>query len=559
MLVVVLVIVIVVLLIAVSPSSSYSKYHLKPISEGRSGKGSIFVWASGNGGRYSDSCNCDGYTNSIYTLSISSATEHGAVPWYSEACSSTLATTYSSGSGGERQIVTTDLRKDCTEYHTGTSASAPLAAGICALVLQANPSLTWRDMQHIVVQTARPANLKTSDWVINGMKRQVSHHFGFGLMDAGAMVERALNWTNVPQQHKCIIRANMEPSYRRIPANSVVSFPLESNGCHGTSEEVVYLEHVQAVVTLGASKRGQVKISLTSPAGTRSVLLARRSRDSSSDGFDNWAFMTTHNWGEMAFGKWHLEVSNSATSFYDARLISWKLELYGTATHPYRPTTPPPPPTTTPPPATQMSLRQIQASASYNQFQSWYQPNHIVHVGPCRKPQLPTPRIYYTPHPRIIHEQQLPPVINLESATTVGYPVLKNWSLVLYGTATHPQTGNNVQRHPVTTNQVPLHACFLLVGRQWSHDQADLVLAFSSVLSMSWPRRASSRGYNGTHLRPWFVPLSVNVHHFDLPYLSGDSRFWCHLRCSSVSAERLNPVKCRLLYDHEMSKILAVN
>lgn len=33
--------------------------------------------------------------------------------------------------------VTTDLRKGCTESHTGTSASAPLAAGICALVLQA--------------------------------------------------------------------------------------------------------------------------------------------------------------------------------------------------------------------------------------------------------------------------------------------------------------------------------------------------------------------------------------------------------------------------------------
>lgn len=33
--------------------------------------------------------------------------------------------------------------------HTGTSASAPLAAGICALALQANRELTWRDMQHI--------------------------------------------------------------------------------------------------------------------------------------------------------------------------------------------------------------------------------------------------------------------------------------------------------------------------------------------------------------------------------------------------------------------------
>ena len=31
----------------------------------------------------------------------------------------------------------------------------------------------------------------------------VSHHFGFGLMDASAMVDLALNWTNVPQQHMC--------------------------------------------------------------------------------------------------------------------------------------------------------------------------------------------------------------------------------------------------------------------------------------------------------------------------------------------------------------------
>lgn len=73
--------------------------------QGRGGLGSIFVWASGNGGREHDSCNCDGYTNSIYTLSISSATQLGNVPWYSEACSSTLATTYSSGNQNEKQIV----------------------------------------------------------------------------------------------------------------------------------------------------------------------------------------------------------------------------------------------------------------------------------------------------------------------------------------------------------------------------------------------------------------------------------------------------------------------
>ncbi|CAB0008534.1 unnamed protein product [Nesidiocoris tenuis] len=140
-------------------------------TRGRGGKGSIFVWASGNGGRDHDNCNCDGYTNSIWTLSISSATEKGLVPWYSEACSSTLATTYSSGSTGEKQIVTTDLHHQCTINHTGTSASAPLAAGICALALEANTDLTWRDMQHIVVATAKPANLKGSNWVTNGVGR----------------------------------------------------------------------------------------------------------------------------------------------------------------------------------------------------------------------------------------------------------------------------------------------------------------------------------------------------------------------------------------------------
>jgi len=54
---------------------------LQGIASGRGGKGSIFVWASGNGGRDYDNCNCDGYTNSVWTLSVSSATENGLIPW----------------------------------------------------------------------------------------------------------------------------------------------------------------------------------------------------------------------------------------------------------------------------------------------------------------------------------------------------------------------------------------------------------------------------------------------------------------------------------------------
>ena len=48
----------------------------------------------------------------------------------------------------------------CTARHTGTSASAPIAAAIAALTLEANPELTWRDMQHIMIRGARKQQLK---------------------------------------------------------------------------------------------------------------------------------------------------------------------------------------------------------------------------------------------------------------------------------------------------------------------------------------------------------------------------------------------------------------
>ena len=118
------------------PGNLASRAFITGVANGRNGKGSIFVWASGNGGRDHDNCNCDGYTNSIWTLSVSSATENGLIPWYSEACSSTMATTYSSGSSGERKVITTDLHNGCTSSHTGTSASAPMAAGVIALLLE---------------------------------------------------------------------------------------------------------------------------------------------------------------------------------------------------------------------------------------------------------------------------------------------------------------------------------------------------------------------------------------------------------------------------------------
>lgn len=66
------------------------------ISQGRNGKGSIYVWASGDGGP-TDDCNCDGYASSMWTISINSAINDGRTALYDESCSSTLASTFSNG------------------------------------------------------------------------------------------------------------------------------------------------------------------------------------------------------------------------------------------------------------------------------------------------------------------------------------------------------------------------------------------------------------------------------------------------------------------------------
>lgn len=52
-----------------------------------------------------DSCSADGYTTSVYTLSISSATFDNHRPWYLEECPSTIASTYSSANINQPAIV----------------------------------------------------------------------------------------------------------------------------------------------------------------------------------------------------------------------------------------------------------------------------------------------------------------------------------------------------------------------------------------------------------------------------------------------------------------------
>jgi len=317
------------------PAELARKAFREGTTNGRDRRGSIYIWASGNGGRYKDNCNCDGYINSIYTISVSSTSEQETIPWYSEPCSSTLASTYSSGNQTEKQIMTTDLRHQCTSQHTGTSASAPMAAAIVALALEANPNVGWRDMQHIIVRTSKRHLLKADDWSINGVGREFSHRYGYGLLDAGAMTETAKNWRNVPKvQRVCSINVLKTPRNAMPPAHGLerknsfeLRYTLKNDDC--IEGPIDRLEHVIAKITMKFDHRGRVKVFLTSPAGTRSMILGERAHDYSSKGFQNFPFMTVHFWDEAPYGEWILNVHSTGPN--DKGILKkFELVIHGT-------------------------------------------------------------------------------------------------------------------------------------------------------------------------------------------------------------------------------------
>ena len=63
---------------------------------GRSGRGSIYIFASGNGADKGDDCNFDGYANAVYTIPIGALGADNVAPWYSEGCAALVGVTYSS-------------------------------------------------------------------------------------------------------------------------------------------------------------------------------------------------------------------------------------------------------------------------------------------------------------------------------------------------------------------------------------------------------------------------------------------------------------------------------
>ena len=337
------------------------------ITHGRNGKGTIFTFAAGNSYEYFDFLNLvyvpsgarvefSDYQGSIYTIAVGAIDSSGKKSYYSQIGSSLLV---SAPSNGEIGIMTadragfygyndvvsgkggSDIRGsgDYSKTFGGTSSACPTVSGVIALMLQKNPDLGWRDVQEILMRSAKKIDHLPNDastgWISANRTDHVTGNatvpfhfndkFGAGLVDAAAAVALSGNWTNLNSQKSQTVTTN-------ITTPIADNFPItRSFNVNGTALRV---EHVTLKLSVANIKKGNLTITLTSPDGTTSTFC--EPHGDATNEFNNWKFMTVRNWAESSNGTWTLSITNNGTStgnLTDAELVVYGSEL-GAATNP---------------------------------------------------------------------------------------------------------------------------------------------------------------------------------------------------------------------------------
>ncbi len=291
---------------------------------GRGGKGTILTWAAGNGGT-ADRIDYDPYASSRYVLPIGGIGDQDTRSTFNESGSGMFMVCQTSGNA--RSIYTTDYSGvqgfstgDYTDTFGGTSAAAPLAAGAIACILQANPSLSWRDVQHVLISTARQCNPAGGGWTLNAAGRPVHYDYGLGAIDLGAAITAAQQWINV------------RPELQKVASPQLVNQQIPDNSAAGVTRSITVtgnlnVETVEVGVNVLTTNIGDLEIVLTSPGGTQSVL-ATAPRADAQDNLSNYTFTSRRHWDEAAGGAWTLKIADRRAG-EQATWVSWSLNVYG--------------------------------------------------------------------------------------------------------------------------------------------------------------------------------------------------------------------------------------
>lgn len=256
------------------------------------------------------------------------------------------------------------------EFMNGTSSATPTISGVVALILSANPELTWRDVRDILKISARqidkqyhtrtaPLNNLTRygeqmdltanqfngqmgsatdiksgstaipvelGWIQNAAGNSHSSWYGYGLPDAEVAVEWAQKYKKDPSLSK--------PSDQPLPSFSEV---IDKEGFEYQKVELLgsfqasagIADQVQVLLSGENICLGNLGIAIESPSGTKSILKLPIDHFSyiGTDYFYNYGLASYTFYGESAAGDWKVYsiASNPSIDISDTETIGKNL------------------------------------------------------------------------------------------------------------------------------------------------------------------------------------------------------------------------------------------
>lgn len=305
------------------------------VARGRRGRGTIYVWAAGNGGANADNGNYDGYANNRHVIAVGAVDYHGKKSYYSEPCACLTVSAPSSGTAGKGIVTTyfdTGMHPTCTDSFGGTSSAAPLVAGALGVLLGKFPDLTKRDIVMLLGRTSTITEETDADWTPrNAMGVRHNHKYGYGIVNMFELTREAVLWQRLPPQVTCTTgKRNVNYFMADASGEFTINMGLPSNiiSCDNGSGGISVVESVELQLWVQHGSRGDLQVTLKDPARVASYMHVPHA-DRSSYPDEGWTYSSARHLGQNGKGVWTLSVGDATRNGISGRLLAFQLNVYG--------------------------------------------------------------------------------------------------------------------------------------------------------------------------------------------------------------------------------------
>ena len=210
----------------------------------------------------------------------------------------------------------------------GTSSAAPHVSGVVALLLDENPGLTWRDVKHVLANTARRPEHHSAeevllalgdsvvtaqrDWTTNSAGYSFHNWFGFGAVDVDAALAFLRSGFVANQLGEFVLS-----DWVTSPTDRTLTIP-DFNGAGIEDSLFVSLDAGRNIEAVQVHLEGahehlpEIGIELTSPRGTTSVINPIFNNALGGSTRLEWQVLSNAFYGEDPAGTWTIKIFDAA-------------------------------------------------------------------------------------------------------------------------------------------------------------------------------------------------------------------------------------------------------